>query len=263
MVAKKKLKKVTEVGFIPGIYNYCDRWCEKCELRLHCMSFVMGKKLEEKGGFNFDREINREEESIWSRLKDVFESTYEVLHELAEERGIEVEDIYASENINKEFWGEDFENRSRGERCNAQVENSDIVKICMIYEDLADKSLEKIFEYLNTRNKNGNWMDDALEVVNWYLDLIQAKMRRALYGLYYQQESDVQESEDYNGSAKVALLAVDRSIESWKQIQQNCPDYKREIEHLLVVLEQLKADVEAQFPNAREFKRPGFEKPGC
>ena len=86
-----------DVGFIPGIYNYCDRWCEKCEQQLRCMSFVMGKKIEEKGGFNFEREGHREDESIWARLKEVFESTYEVLHELAEERGLDVEDIYASE----------------------------------------------------------------------------------------------------------------------------------------------------------------------
>ena len=92
-----------DVGFIPGIYNYCDRWCEKCEQQLRCMSFVMGKKIEEKGGFNFEREGHREDESIWARLKEVFESTYEVLHELAEERGLNVEDIYASENIDREL----------------------------------------------------------------------------------------------------------------------------------------------------------------
>lgn len=223
----------------------------------------MGKKLEERGGLNFDRELARGEESIWSRLKEVFESTYEVLHELAEERGIEVEDIYAAENINKEFWGEDFENRSKGEKCNFLVENSDIVRICMIYEDLADKCLERIFEFINTGENSDRGLDDALEVVNWYLDLIQAKMRRALYGYYYQQESENTESEDYSGSAKVALLAIDCSMENWKRIQRNCLNYKREIEHLLVVLTQLKTDIELQFPHAREFQRPGFEKPGC
>ena len=90
---KKKLKKVSEIGFIPGIYNYCDRWCEKCDQQLHCMSYVMGKRLEEKGGFDFNRDSSGEDDSLWSRLKNVFESTYEVLHELAKERGVEVEDI--------------------------------------------------------------------------------------------------------------------------------------------------------------------------
>lgn len=260
-MAKKKLKKLTEVGFIPGIYNYCDRWCEKCEQRLHCMSFVMGKKIEDKGGFNFDREVSREDESIWTRLKDVFESTYEVLHELAEERGIDVEDIYASENINKEFWGEDFENHARGEKCSELVESSDIIRICMIYEDLADKCLEKIFDVLESQKKNRkkDQVDNALEVVNWYLDLIQAKMRRALHGVYYQEAYGKKDPDDFNGSAKVALIAIDRSNENWLIIQKHCADYQREIGHLLVILEQLRLDIEKQFPEAREFLRPGFE----
>ena len=28
--------------FIPGIYNYCDRWCERCAFTARCMNFAMG-----------------------------------------------------------------------------------------------------------------------------------------------------------------------------------------------------------------------------
>lgn len=256
---KKKVKKIAEAGFIPGIYNYCDRWCERCQLRLRCMSFVMGKKIEEKGEFNLDKEVNWEEESVWSRLKSVFESTYEVLHELAEERGIEVEDIYAAENIDKEFWGEEFENQIQGEKANRLIEASDIIRICMIYEDLADKCLEKIFVFLDEQEKEEGPASEALEVVNWYLDLIQAKMRRALYGYYYQPKKPGKQTEDYNGSAKVALLAIDRSEKNWQLISGYCPLYRKEISQLMVVLAQLRTDIETQFPEARAFLRPGFE----
>ena len=27
--------------FIPGIYNYCDRWCERCPLTARCRVFAM------------------------------------------------------------------------------------------------------------------------------------------------------------------------------------------------------------------------------
>lgn len=33
---KKKEKKIVDTGFVPGIYNYCDRWCERCPLQLRC-----------------------------------------------------------------------------------------------------------------------------------------------------------------------------------------------------------------------------------
>ena len=253
---------MTDAGFIPGIYNYCDRWCERCDQRLHCMSFVMGKKIEERGGFHFDREASREGDSIWTRLKEVFESTYDVLQELAHERGMEVEDIYAAENIDKEFLGESYESQVKGVKCNAKVEKTDIIRMCMIYEDLADKYLEKIYESMDDieKEKKQDLTDEALEVVNWYLDLIQAKLRRALYGYYYQVCSKHIDSGDYNGSAKVALLSIDRSIEGWKVILEYFPAYQREIAHLLIILEQLREDIEEHFPEARAFLRPGFEK---
>lgn len=246
------------MGFIPGIYNYCDRWCDRCEQKLHCMSFVMGSRLEEKGGFSFDHEVIHEDEGLWTHLKGVFESTYEVLQELAVERGIEVEDIYASENINREFWGEDFEIQLKDEKNNPQIENSDIIRITLIYEDLAEKCLEKIL-IANPEKKKEKRQEDAFEVVNWYVDFMQSKMRRALYAFHLGGKKE-EEFENYNGSAKVVLLAIDRSIKAWKEIAVSEAEWEREIGHLLVVLAQLQKDIEKQFPKAREFKRPGFEK---
>lgn len=256
---KKRLKKTKDAGFIPGIYNYCDRWCEKCDRQSHCMSFVMGKKMEERGGFDFDEEAIQEDENAWARLKNVFESTYEVLHELAEERGIDVEDIYASENIDKEFWGEDYENNDgKRTRDDLLVIDSDIIRICMIYEDMADKCLEKVFDVLDERKEAKTDIDDALEIVNWYQDLIQAKMRRALHG-YYHACSRQDEKEDYNGSAKVALISIERSESNWNFLLPQCPEVGRDITQLLVVLEQLKKDIKFQFPEAGSFQRPGFD----
>ncbi len=256
-MSKKRLKKATDEGFIPGIYNYCDRWCERCTLQLRCMSYVMGKKLEEKGSFHLDRENNREEGNIWTRLKEVFDSTYEVLHELAEERGISVEDIYASEKIDREFWGDDYENSSR-EQCYARIEASDLIRICCIYEHLADKCLEKIYESEDDQHK-GEILEEALEIVNWYLDLIQAKIRRALYG--YHLSVPGKNKDDYNGSAKVALLSIDRSIKNWEIIRSHYPEHQRDISHLLIILHLLQNDTDQQFPTARTFQRPGFDIP--
>ena len=35
--------KIPEGDFIPGIYNYCDSWCERCLYTSRCMNFAMGK----------------------------------------------------------------------------------------------------------------------------------------------------------------------------------------------------------------------------
>lgn len=221
------------------------------------MSFVVGKKIEEKGGFNFEREVHQEDQSVWTRLKEVFESTYEVLHELAEERGLSVEDIYASENIDREFWGEDYEYNQR-EQIYLKLESSDLLRICNIYEYMADKCVEQLYEIINDKEKNEP-LEEALEVVGWYPDLIQAKIRRALYGYHYSLANKSKTPEDYNGSAKVALIGVERSIANWKIIQPLCPAYRKEISHLLVVLEQLRNEADEYFPKAMTFVRPGFD----
>ena len=106
---KKKEKKIVDTGFVPGIYNYCDRWCERCPLQLRCMSYLMGKKLKERTKVNLGEEMPDDDESALARLKNIFDSTFDVLRELAEERGMGIEDIYSSEKVPRGFWGEDDE----------------------------------------------------------------------------------------------------------------------------------------------------------
>ncbi len=68
---KKKEKKIVDTGFVPGIYNYCDRWCERCPLQLRCMSYMMGKKLKERTKVNLGEEMPDDDESALARLKNI------------------------------------------------------------------------------------------------------------------------------------------------------------------------------------------------
>ena len=39
---KENLKKlVQDPRFISGIFNYCDRWCERCSFTARCLNFAM------------------------------------------------------------------------------------------------------------------------------------------------------------------------------------------------------------------------------
>ena len=35
----------TQDGFIVGVYNYCDRWCERCPLTSRCRVFAEEQRL--------------------------------------------------------------------------------------------------------------------------------------------------------------------------------------------------------------------------
>lgn len=265
---KKKEKKIVDNGFVPGIYNYCDRWCERCKLQIRCMSYMMGKKLKEKTRVNLGEDMPDDDESALARLKNIFDSTFDVLRELADERGMGIEDIYSAEKVDKGFWGEDYEDlEDQDEEVARQVESEDMMKCERIYHALADKCQEDIYQWFDSmeiprgKSPRTREVEDALLEVNWYMDLIRSKMKRALCGyfLYADKLNATQEEEDYNGSAKVMLLAVDISRVAWAVIRDHVPGFGLEASRAIVVLEQLEEDIDAFFPNARSFKRPGFD----
>ena len=42
---KEKLKKLLkDERLIPGIYNYCDRWCERCSFTSRCLNFASSEE---------------------------------------------------------------------------------------------------------------------------------------------------------------------------------------------------------------------------
>jgi hypothetical protein len=65
---------------------------------------------------------------------------------------------------------------------------------------------------------------------------------------------------DSDGSAKVALIGIDRSISAWGIMLRYFPAYEDELLKILVVLEKLRKKVEKEFPDARSFFRPGFDE---
>lgn len=38
--------------FIEGIYNYCDRWCERCPFASRCLNYAQLQMMEDERGFD-------------------------------------------------------------------------------------------------------------------------------------------------------------------------------------------------------------------
>jgi phytoene dehydrogenase-like protein len=103
---------------------------------------------------------------------------------------------------------------------------------------------------------------DALEVIRWYQTLIGPKLHRALSG---QADADILDDDgnpfprDSDGSAKIALIAMDRSLAAWDRLRRYFPDKGDSVLNILVYLARLRRAVEKEFPAARAFQRPGFD----
>ena len=65
---------------------------------------------------------------------------------------------------------------------------------------------------------------------------------------------------DSDGSAKVALIGIDRSIAAWRLMQLSLPERAESIVPLILQLERLRSRLEKSFPEARDFVRPGFDE---
>jgi hypothetical protein len=63
-----------------------------------------------------------------------------------------------------------------------------------------------------------------------------------------------------DGSIKVALIAIDRSISAWRMMQTARTDRADSVNPQLVALECLRLGLEKSFPHARDFIRPGFDE---
>jgi hypothetical protein len=80
---KEELKRIVDnPDHIPGIFNYCDRWCERCLYTARCANFALGQT---QFGGAADKAVSTRE--FWEKLKEVFEMTTVLLREVAEARG--------------------------------------------------------------------------------------------------------------------------------------------------------------------------------
>jgi hypothetical protein len=104
-------------------------------------------------------------------------------------------------------------------------------------------------------------IEEAFEVIRWYQYFIAAKVARAVRGrMEEEEEKDDELASDSDGSAKIALIAMDRSIGAWAVILHHNSLYAESVLEIISFLDRLRQAVEETFPSARSFIRPGFDR---
>jgi len=261
-VDKERLKKLAEnPDFISGIYNYCDRWCEHCPFTSRCMNFAF---CEEQFDNAEVRDINNE--AFWQKLSEMFQLTLEMVKETAKEKGIDLDSI-DMQAVSEEL-SETRDAAANHECCCAAKVYGQMVDNWFdsakdLFEKKADDlSLEVRLE-LPASNPDEEITDikDSVDIIRWYQHFIYVKVRRAIGGVQKDglRKPDKIDS-DSNGSAKIALISIDRSIGAWGQMCKHFPGRRDDILDILVHLERLRKKAETVFPDARMFVRPGFDR---
>ena len=245
---RERLKKLAEdERFIPGIYNYCDRWCERCPQTLHCLNFSLS---EEKFSDPETRDIRNE--AFWRKLSEILQEALELLREAGKKWGIDLETLDLASD--KESMGASDEAAEKHVICRAAKSYGKMVEGWF-------KEREGLFFETAVGAPEGVGFEEALEVIRWYQYFIAAKVTRAIWGKKEEdEEGDDEFPSDSDGSAKIALIAIDRSIGAWAVISHHHPRYTEEALKMISFLDPLRQAIEQTFPRARSFIRPGFDR---
>ena len=260
----EKIKKIANrPGMIPLIHNYCDKWCERCPLASRCSVFAM---REEEPEFSAPRDTDNPESL--SPVIEILQAAHELLLEKAEQEGWDIDAPLTEE--------EEARNRERERK----IEESQLVKDSDKYREMVrqwfdstDELLEEKEQELQTKARlelpdsdpeaEAEDFNDILEILGWYYTVIPVKIHRAVSYEPFDFLDDDEDDDfpnDGDGSAKVALISIDRSIDAWRRLQKHFPEKEDEILDFLIRLDALRKSVEKEFPNARSFKRPGFDE---
>ena len=219
-------------GFVDGIYSYCDRWCETCAFTSWCQLFA---------------DSARDDAADDPSLKPVVEAP-PLPHEVEPEPPPWMQELIAEvESAAVTTVGRDrpTPRRQPGRDDHALLRRARAYSLNVHRWMAQQPDVE--------RRDPG----DPLAVISWFAWMISVKIGRALSSRAYADPDDPDCPRDHDGSAKVALIGIERSHAAWLRLADEGTSAFTFISDLVWIGEA----VECEFPGARSFVRPAFDEP--
>jgi hypothetical protein len=215
---------------IPGVYNYCDRWCERCSLAERCL-------------------LPRTEQAIVEAVRG------RPADHSAPSATAPVGPGGPGRPPDPELERDLQDDERRAERAKQDP-------LCVQAQGYA----QLVFEWLDVQASAAPAVPAVAaanpptpeEVIGHFCLYIPGKVYRAVEGALDEGAHDVQG--DANGSAKAAMLAIRRSEAAWMALRPKNPASLRTAVGLVEVLGSLREGLERRFPRAQQFVRPGFDE---
>lgn len=208
-------------------------------------------------------------EAFWNYMHDIFAVTMEMVQDYARKHNIDLSVPLGPEET------------AREEELDREADEHPLVTAGLaymekvrdwfndnkpIFEQAAEQFESRLEMELPADNPESELQNlhNAIEIIQWYFAFIAVKLRRAVHGLLDPLDLDEEELKgipsDADGSAKIALIGMDRSIAAWSVILKSMPEREKEILGFLVQLERLRRQAEQTFPKAQAFVRLGFDE---
>ena len=230
-------------GFIEGIYNYCDAWCQRCALTTYCRLFADSAEMDAMldPGLRMVAEAPPLPEEVAPPPPRWLQELIDECNQAAREPAREVVDGEAATGTRQ------LARRLRQEHQSIQARAREYA--FSVHGWLRQQEAEVDAEPLG-----------PAAVISWFHIMVATKVYRALAGLAGCEHLDV-ESHDHVGSAKVALLGIDESHAAFLMLVERGRVPHAGVAAFIGDLVWLGESLERVFPTARAFVRPGLDEP--
>jgi hypothetical protein len=260
-------------GFIVGVYSYCDSWCDRCAFTSRCRVFADQREMEAALDPNLQpvalapclpERLDGVPSGLPERLDGVPSGLPERLDGVPSKHPLDIPPPPPPwlQELLEEI---DEESRSPLPDNGPVRHELRVVPERDAIDDRAEAYSRRAREWLNTRefelSSQERDQGDPRDVIGWFHMMIHVKAMRALHGLAEDDPADRAWPPDYDGSAKVALLGIDRSHTAWLDLAEVGAISVSEAATFIDDLEWLRAALERTFPKARAFVRPAFDEP--
>ena len=239
---------------ISGVHNYCDRWCERCRFLDRCAVGVIELKRWAKGRDWQPEDFFQELDAMFDLSKPEKPDWLAEMEFSMDETEADIPDPQA------EALQEAVQERGMRHFRNVQA----FLKARKAQLKAHHIDLDAAFVEGRDQQERSE-LAEALEVIHWYLHFMFVKGGRALGGLedmHDEHWGDIRQS-DANGSAKIAMIAAQRSMGAWEVVRRHWPDRQLTIAGFIREINQFRRLVERYFPDWQKFIRPGFDtEPG-
>jgi len=240
----RMVERAANPSLIPGIYNYCDRRCDRCAFADRCF-------------LNLENRCRADEnsradsaESVALMMTRSLERTMEMLRIAADRLGMDLEADGSS--------GPELMPLEAAAALVDRASHDPLVAKSREYTETVWPITRALRPILDARGDPH--VIEALDTIDWFCLSVSSKTFRAVSGLYGDWGDPNDRQSDANGSAKVARLLIADSRRAWLVLMEAGRAAADGVPaRLIKLLDDLDRDVAARFPRAMDFVRPGFD----
>ena len=221
--------------FIAGIYNYCNRWCERCPKTGQCLVYASQRHYEALAEGRESRDPHDDLDPPTPEAEAFMREVIEAQEHWSEEDSAEFD--REQEKVGRLIGEDPLDPLSKS----------------------VDRALHDWWLAAIKDPVDDPLLVEARELIGHYGIMLRPKVHRALHGYYLSRvQSDSGWLDDANGTAKLMLLAIEELLPAVEAVALADPA-DRKLRLALANLPVVRALLLERFPGAMAYVRPGWD----